>query len=185
MKNFFNIKERKKESVCPVCGGALVDEFCANCNKYTSDETAHKRLKEKHPHVRCKCKSKKIEFSIEESKDPIPKNFLDKAALSLIEKYNQKYPQNIPTYREVLLGGESDFENWVKNASDEELEEGYEERRKEWAKNGFGGNGEKTPEMKRIDREISDRMAIKWENDPRRNRDPNYRWTDANRWDKD
>lgn len=101
MKNFFNIKERKKESVCPVCGGALVDEFCANCNKYTSDETAHKRLKEKHPHVRCKCKSKKIEFSIEESKDPIPKNFLDKAALSLIEKYNQKYPQNIPTYREV------------------------------------------------------------------------------------
>lgn len=24
----------------------------------------------------------------------------------------------------------------------------------------------------------------KWENDPRRNRDPNYRWTDANRWDK-
>lgn len=85
----------------------------------------------------------------------------------------------------LLLGGESDFENWVKNASDEELEEGYEERRKEWAKNGFGGNGEKTPEMKRIDREISDRMAVKWENDPRRNRDPNYRWTDANRWDKD
>ena len=101
MKNFFSIKERKKEIVCPVCGGALVDEFCANCNKYTSDETAHKRLKEKYPHVKCKCKSKKIEFSIEEQKAPSPTNILDKAALSLIEKYNQKYPQNIPTYREV------------------------------------------------------------------------------------
>ena len=77
------------------------------------------------------------------------------------------------------------FDSWLENASDMELSEGYEERRKEWAKTGFGGNGEKTPEMKKVDSEMRKRMAEKWENDPRRNRDPNYRWTDANRWDKD
>ena len=50
---------------------------------------------------------------------------------------------------------------------------------------GYGGDGEKTPEMKQIDREMSRRAAEKWENDPRRNRGPNFRWTDASRWDKD
>ena len=101
MKKFFSIKEHRKESVCPICGGNLIDDFCSTCNKYSSAEIAHKRLKEKYSHVRCKCKSKRIEFSIEESKAPTPKNFLDKTALELIEKYNQKYPQDIPPYREV------------------------------------------------------------------------------------
>ena len=73
----------------------------------------------------------------------------------------------------------------LETASDDELSDGYEERRQEWARTGFGGNGEKTPEMKHIDREMSRRSAEKWENDPRRNTDHNYRWTDANRWDKD
>lgn len=77
------------------------------------------------------------------------------------------------------------FEGWLKNASDDELSDGYEQRRQQWMKDGFGGNGEKTPEMKRIDREMSRRTAEKRENDPRRNTDPNFRWTDANRWDKD
>lgn len=77
------------------------------------------------------------------------------------------------------------FDSWLEKASDIELSEGYEERRQEWANTGFGGNGEKTPEMKKIDGEMRKRMAEKWENDPRRNRDPNYRWTDANRWDRD
>jgi len=77
------------------------------------------------------------------------------------------------------------FENWLENASDEDLADGYEERRQDWIKTGFGGNGEKTPEMKRIDAEMNKRTAQKWENDPRRNKDPNYHWTDANRWDKD
>ena len=86
MKNFFGIKESKKESICPVCGRKLIDDFCNACNKYSSSETAHKKLKEKYPHVRCKCKSKKIEFSIEEPKAPIPKNFLDKTALALDNK---------------------------------------------------------------------------------------------------
>ena len=39
--------------------------------------------------------------------------------------------------------------------------------------------------MKRIDSEMSRRSAEKWENNPNRNKDPNYRWTDANRGDKD
>ena len=42
----------------------------------------------------------------------------------------------------------SSFENWIENASDEELADGYEKRRQQWMKDGFGGNGEKTPEMK-------------------------------------
>ena len=80
----------------------------------------------------------------------------------------------------------SAFETWLESASDDELSEGYEKRRQQWIKDGFnGGTGEKTPEMKRIDREMSRRSAEKWENDPRRNRDPNFRWTDANRRDKD
>lgn len=79
----------------------------------------------------------------------------------------------------------SSFEKWLESASDEELADGYEERRVEWLRTGQGGTGEKTTEMKMIDREMSRRSAIKWENDPRRSRDPNFRWTDANRWDKD
>ena len=70
----------------------------------------------------------------------------------------------------------SAFETWLESASDDELSEGYEKRRQQWIKDGFnGGTGEKTPEMKRIDREMSRRSAEKWENDPRRNRDPNFR----------
>lgn len=77
------------------------------------------------------------------------------------------------------------FDKWLETASYEDLADNYEERRQQWMKDGFGGNGERTPEMKRIDREMSRRTAEKWEKDPRRNTDPNFRWTDANRWDKD
>ena len=77
------------------------------------------------------------------------------------------------------------LDSWLTSASDEELSTAYETRRKEWASTGFGGDGEKTPEMKKIDKEMSRRSAEKWKSDPRRNKDPNYRWTDANRWDKD
>ncbi len=79
----------------------------------------------------------------------------------------------------------SSFENWIENASDEELADGYEERRQQWIKDGFGGDGENPPEMKRIDSEMSRRTAENWEKDPRRDTDPNFRWTDVNRWDKD
>ena len=78
------------------------------------------------------------------------------------------------------------FEKWVEGASYEELYEAYEEEQQQWRKAGFnGGTGEKTSKMKRLDSEISKRVAEKWEKDPSRNTDPNYRWTDANRWDKD
>ena len=77
------------------------------------------------------------------------------------------------------------IDKWLSSATDQELDDGYEERRQQWIKDGFGGNGEKTPEMKKIDSEMSKRAAEKWEKDPRRNTDPNFRWTDANRWDKD
>lgn len=79
----------------------------------------------------------------------------------------------------------SSFEIWLENASDEELDDGYEERRQQWLKDDCGGDGEKTSEMKSIDREMSRRTEEKWEKDPSRNTDPNFRWTDANRWDKD
>ena len=92
----------------------------------------------------------------------------------------------IGTISVILSKNNNDeFQDWLQSASDDELSDGYEQRRQQWAKDGYGGDGEKTPEMKQIDREISRRAAEKWENDPRRNRDPNFRWTDASRWDKD
>ena len=80
----------------------------------------------------------------------------------------------------------SSFEKWVEGASHDELSDAYEEERQQWIKDGFnGGTGEKTAKMKRLDEEISKRVEEEWASDPRRNSDPNYRWTDANRWDKD
>ena len=80
----------------------------------------------------------------------------------------------------------SEFEKWVEGASHEELFEAYEEERQKWIREGYnGGTGEKTAKMNRLNTEISKRVAEEWENDPRRNKDPNFRWTDANRWDKD
>ena len=80
----------------------------------------------------------------------------------------------------------SAFEKWVDRASKEELSDAYEEERLQWIKEGFcGGTGEKTDKMKRLDKEISKRVAKEWESNPNRNTDPNFRWTDANRWDKD
>lgn len=77
------------------------------------------------------------------------------------------------------------FFNWVKNASDEELDNAYEERRQQWIKSGFCGSDRKTPEMEKINAELSRRVAERWKKDPRRNTDSNFRRTDANRWDKD
>ena len=79
----------------------------------------------------------------------------------------------------------SSLEKWIENASDNELDNGYEKRRQKWAKTGFGGNGVKTYEMKMIEREMNKRTEEKWKKDPKRKKDPNFRWTDANRWDKD
>ena len=78
------------------------------------------------------------------------------------------------------------FEQWVESASHEELSDAYEAERQQWMKTGYNnGTGERNEKMKRLNDEINKRVAKEWENDPRRSRDPNFHWTDANRWDKD
>ncbi len=78
------------------------------------------------------------------------------------------------------------LKNGLKELLNEELLEAYEEERQKWIREGYnGGTGEKTAKMNRLNSEISKRMAEEWENDPRRNKEQNFRWTDANRWDKD
>ena len=77
------------------------------------------------------------------------------------------------------------IDEWLSSATYQELADEYEKRRLHWSKTGFGGNGMVTPEMKKINDEMRRRTEEAWANDPRRNKDPNYRWSDANRWDKD
>ena len=80
----------------------------------------------------------------------------------------------------------STFEKWIKDASYEELSKAYEIERQQWIKDGFNhGTGKKSYKMQRINEEINKRVAEKWNNSPLRNSNPNYRWTDINRWDKD
>lgn len=76
----------------------------------------------------------------------------------------------------------SEFEKWVEGASQEELSKAYEEERQKWIREGYNKG---TAKMKRLNFEINKRVAEEWKNDPRRNKNPNFRWTDANRWDKD
>lgn len=80
----------------------------------------------------------------------------------------------------------SEFDKWAESASHKELSDAYEEERQQWMKEGFcGGTGRKTPKMNKLNDEISKRVAQERETDPYRNTDPNFRWTDANRWNKD
>lgn len=71
----------------------------------------------------------------------------------------------------------------VRNASDSELEEEYERLRQEWLADDQPGYPNKTPEMERISQEMTRRAEIAWANDPRRNTDPDFRWSDSNRWE--
>lgn len=81
---------------------------------------------------------------------------------------------------------ESGFEEWVEDASREELSNAYEKERQQWIKDGYcEGTGEYTPKMKRLNSELNKRDEEEWKKDPKRNTDPHFRWTDANRWDKD
>ncbi len=76
------------------------------------------------------------------------------------------------------------FEEWIKNATEEELSDAYENERQKWMKEGFcNGTGAKTPLMKRLNDEISKRAAENWKKNP--NRNPDLRWSDKNRWEKD
>ena len=72
------------------------------------------------------------------------------------------------------------FPNWLKLASKQELEEIYEKMRLEYCKTGIEQSG-----MDQIGRELEIRGAKEWFEKHPPNKDPNFRWTDANRWDKD
>ena len=71
------------------------------------------------------------------------------------------------------------FSDWLKLASKEELEDIYEKLRLEFCKTGT-----KTFEMEQIGQELGVRGAKEWFEKHPPNLDPNFRWTDANRWDK-
>lgn len=73
------------------------------------------------------------------------------------------------------------FEKWMKSATYEELDAAYEKRRIE----DFMKIGEKTFDMKRLEREMAKRTAQKGDKDRKKSVKTNYHWTDANRWDKD
>lgn len=60
----------------------------------------------------------------------------------------------------------SDFDKFIENGTDEELELDYERRRQEWLSRGQDGTGEKTPEMKRLGSEMSRRSAERWQKTP-------------------
>ena len=80
----------------------------------------------------------------------------------------------------------SKFEKWVEQASLQELSDAYDEERLQWIKDGYnGGTAIPTPKMNRLNQAIKKRDEEEWENNPKRNRDPNSRWSDANRWEKD
>jgi hypothetical protein len=72
------------------------------------------------------------------------------------------------------------FPDWLKNATKEELEEVYEKLRLKFCETGI-----KPPGMEQISQELGDRGAKEWFKNHPPNTNPNFRWTDANRWDKD
>ena len=71
------------------------------------------------------------------------------------------------------------FPDWLKTASTEELREAYEELRSEFRRTGC-----KPFVMEQISLELEGRGAKEWFSKNPPNLDPNFRWTDANRWDK-
>ena len=70
--------------------------------------------------------------------------------------------------------------DWLKIAPKEELEEVYEKMRLDFCKTGVKAFG-----MEQIGQELGERGAKEWFEKHPPKLDPNFRWTDANRWDKD
>ena len=71
------------------------------------------------------------------------------------------------------------FLEWLKIAPKEELQEAYEKLRLNFCKTGTKPFG-----MEQISRELGERGAKEWFEKHPPNTNPNFRWTDANRWDK-
>lgn len=72
------------------------------------------------------------------------------------------------------------FPDWLKKASKEELEEVYEKLRLNFCKTGVKEFG-----MEQISSELGERGAKEWFEKHPPNTNPDFRWTDANRWEKD
>ena len=72
------------------------------------------------------------------------------------------------------------FPDWLKKASKEELEEVYEKLRLNFCKTGVKEFG-----MEQISSELGERGAKEWFKKHPPNTNPDFRWTDANRWEKD
>lgn len=70
------------------------------------------------------------------------------------------------------------FSDWLKIASTEELDEAHKKLQLI-----FNKTGTKPFEMEQISQELGSRGAKEWFEKHPPNLDPNYRWTDANRWD--
>ena len=80
----------------------------------------------------------------------------------------------------LCKGKKISFADWLKIATKEELEEAYEKLRLTFCKTGTRPFG-----MEQISRELGERGAKEWFERHPPNLDPNFRWTDANRWDRD
>lgn len=77
--------------------------------------------------------------------------------------------------------GKLSFNEWVKMAATDELKDVYEKLRL----GVFCKTGDKPPEMERISYELGIIGAKEWFEKHPESYNPNYRWSDANRWDKD
>lgn len=72
------------------------------------------------------------------------------------------------------------FPEWIKNASKEELDYAYDNMRLNFCETGIKPYG-----MEQISQELGERGAKEWFEKHPPNLNPNFRWTDANRWEKD
>lgn len=81
---------------------------------------------------------------------------------------------------DILLKIVDSDEKLISSATDEDLAKEYERKRKIWLETG--GN-KKTPDMIRIENEMTRRSDLKWMKDPRRETNPTKRWSDKNRWE--
>jgi len=81
----------------------------------------------------------------------------------------------------IYKKGKISFDEWVKVASTDELKDAYEKLRIDV----FCKTGDRPPEMERISNELGVRGSKEWFEKYHKSYNPNLRWSDANRWDKD
>jgi len=80
----------------------------------------------------------------------------------------------------LYKGKKISFPDWLKIATVEELKEVYKEMWLEFQKTGFKPAG-----MEQISQELGIRDAVERRKNHPESINPNFRWTDANRWDRD